>query len=301
MMKKELTIEDSPFYVDYGLPEKQQSFKASKKFENAFKKHLQDKYADEVKKDGKFKYGKYVRKVLEDYLQEQCLERKMFGKSIYAIVDEDKLKNHENNNTFFLDPLFATKPSSYYTKDFNVYDLLFYQVHKVPIDDFQHELMMWNHKQENIYLKELKKQLDDNSSANLQVLEIQLNNYLDYYHDGIYSEMANGNVHDGANIIPTSNGSFGLWYSWIVDHDYSIKVQSMQVVNQRTLLHMLNQCGNTKIHDVYASYFKHHNKNFPKLEIDILKNQLKTKVNQQRDLEDEIVELENQIRKLEDN
>ena len=295
MMKKDLTIEDSPFYIEYHGDLKNQSFKASLSFEVALKRHLQDKYADEVKKDGKFKYGKYIRKTLEDYLQHQCLERKMFGKSIFAIVDEDKLKNN-----IFIDPIFVTNPSPYYmVRKFNLHALLFFQTHKVPINDFQYELMMWKPQQEHKYLKELKKHLDENSSANLKVLEVQVNNYLDFYHDGIFSDRADPFTHNGANIIPTKNGSFGLWYSWIVGNDYSIQITQMQVVSQEVLLHMLNQCGNKQSHNAYESYFMHHNKNFPKLEVDVLKNKLQRKLHQRKDLDDEIADLEKEIEKLE--
>ena len=295
-MKKDLTIEDSPFYVEYTGKTKQQSFKAPLSFEVALKRHLQDKYADEVKKDGKFKYGKYIRKTLEDYLQHKCLERKMFGKSIFAIVDEDKLKDD-----FFIDPIFVSKPSSYYKqRDFNLHALLYFQAHKVPIKDFQYELMMWNPQQEHKYLKELKKHLDEDSSANLKVLEVQVNNYLDFYHDGAYSDVINPSVHNGANIIPTKNGSYGLCYSWIVTNDYSIQIRQMQVVSQKDLLYMLNQCGNKQSHKAYETYFRNYNKNFPKLEIDVLKKKLELKLHQKKDLDDEIADLEKEIEKLED-
>lgn len=299
MMKKDLTIEDSPFYIDYGLPTKNQSFKASEHFEVALKRHLQDKYADEIKKDGKFRYGRYIRKTLEDYLQNQCLERKMFGKSIFAIVDEDKLRTDDD---LFINPLFVTNPSEYYVaKNFNLYSLLYFQVHKVPILEFEHDLMMWKPKQEHIFLKELKKQLDEDSSANLQVLEVQVNNYLDFYHDGIFSDNLDPGFHIGANIIPTKNGAFGLWYSWFVDNDYSINVNKMQVLSQETLLNILYQCGNKQIYDAYETYFRNHNKNFPQLEIDVLKKQLQTKLHQKKDLDDEIADLQKEIENLEDH
>ena len=298
MAKDELTVEDSPFYVEYTGNVKQQSFKAPKSFEDALKKHLKDKYADEIKKDGKFKYGKYIRKTLEDYMQHQCLERKMFGKSIFAIVSEDKLKHDEDP---IVDVCFVTNPSVYYqSRKFDELSLLYYQVHKVAIDDFHHDMMLWGAKLENRFLFKLKEYMDSYSKDNIQVLEIALNNYLDWYHDGIYSDRSNPHVHIGANIIPTTDGAFGVFYHWIVNDDYSIEITWIQVCEQELLIHMLRQCDNKDIYTLYTSYFKNHNQHFPKLEIDVLKSQLQRKLNVKSDIEDEIADLQKQIEKLED-
>lgn len=298
-MKKivdEFTIEDSPFFVEYGVPTKQQSFKASEQFEKALKKHLQDKYADEVKQDGKFKYGKYIRKTLEDYLQHQCLERKMFDKSIFAIVSEDRLNEDEDP---FIDACFVTNPSLYYsTKKFDEVAPLFYQVHKVAIEDFHHDLMMWGGRLENRFLLKLKEYQDAYSKDNIQVLEIPLNNYLDWYHDGIYGERSSNHVHCGANLIETKNGFCGIWYRWIVNNDYSIESYSIDVVNQDSLLNNLQLCGNEDIYFDYAQILKDKNDYYPKLELSILQHKLETKLNVKSDLEDEIADIQNEIDKI---
>lgn len=298
-MKKivdEYTIEDSPFFVEYGVPTKQQSFKASEQFEKALKKHLQDKYADEIKQDGKFKYGKFIRKTLEDYLQHQCLERKMFNKSIFAIVSEDRLNEHEDP---IINACFVANPSVYYsTKKIDEVAPLFYQVHKVALEDFPIDFMLWGARKENKFLKDLKQYQDAYSSDNIQVLEIPLNNYLDWYHDGIYADRSNNHVHCGANLIETKNGFYGIWYQWIVDYDYSIQTHFIQVVNQEVLLHNLQLCGNEDIYFDYAQILKDKNDYYPTLELSILQNKLERKLNIKSDLEDEIADIQEQMDKI---
>ena len=111
-MKKEIKIESSPFYVEYNEKMKNKSFKMENDMLKALKKHFQSKYHDDVVnvEHGKFKFGKYIRKTLGDYLQEQCLERKIFNKSLFVFVDIDKLKNDDNPN---IKPLFVTNQSDY--------------------------------------------------------------------------------------------------------------------------------------------------------------------------------------------
>ena len=298
-MKKivdEFTIEDSPFFVEYGVPTKQQSFKASEQFEKALKKHLQDKYADEVKQDGKFKYGKYIRKTLEDYLQHQCLERKMFDKSIFAIVSEDILNEDEDP---IRDACFVTNPSLYYsTKKFDEVAPLFYQVHKVAIEDFHHDLMMWGGRLENRFLFKLKKYQDAYSKDNIQVLEIPLNNYLDWYHDGIYADRSSTHIHNGVNLIETKNGLCGIEYQWFVYNDYSIQLKSIHIIDQQSLLNNLQSYANQDIYFDYAQILKDKNDYYPKLELSILQHKLETKLNVKSDLEDEIADIQNEIDKI---
>jgi len=295
-MKKvvdELTLEDSPFFVDYGGKSKNQSFKMQEDMLKALAKHLQDKHTDEVKKDGKFKFGKYIRKTLEDYLQHQCLERKMHGKSIFAIVSEDKLNEDEDP---IVDACFVTNPSLYYTtKKLDEVAPLFYQVHKIPIDEFHYDMQLWGAKLENRFLFKLKEYQDAYSSDNIVVLEIPLNNYLDWYHDGIYSDRSHSDVHIGANLIQTKNGYYGIYYHWIVDFDYSIEIRFMQVCDQELLIHWLRQCGNEDIYFDYAQILKDKNNFYPKLELDLLQNKLQRKMNIKSDLEDEIAEIKKQM------
>ena len=302
-MKKivdEYTVEDSPFYIEYKEKGVDKSFKMPKDMLKALEKHLQDKHADEVKTDrgNKFRFGKYIRKTLEDYLQHQCLERKMFDKSIFAIVSEDKLNEDEDP---IIDACFVTDPSLYYsTKKFDEVAPLFYQVHKVALEDFPVDLMMWGRLEQKFLLK-VKEYQDLHSKENIQVLEIPLNNYLDWYHDGIYSNRSNSKVHVGANLIQTKNGYFGIWYQWIVDVDYNVQANFIQVVNQELLLYNLQLCGNEDIYFDYAQILKNKNDYYPKLELSILQHKLETKLNVKTDLEDEIAEIQKQIDELKDH
>lgn len=286
-------IKDSPFYVKYNGEGKDKSFNMPEDMLKALKKHLEDKYADEVEKDGKFKFGKYIRKTLADYLQQQCLERKIFDKSIFAIVSEDKLKSEDDP---IIDVCFATTPVFY--KEKKRYELSNYQVVRHKLSEFDYELMMWTPKLEHKFLKELRDYKESYSSDNIVVLEIHLNNYLDWYHDGICSDNTNPNVHVGANFISTSVGIFGIFYHWRVLGDYSVDVIDIRVCNQGLLLHMLEQCGNKQIYSLYSDIFRISNKKFPKLEVDMLKEQLNTKLIEKSEIEDEIADLEKKINEL---
>ena len=158
---------------------------------------------------------------LGDYLQKQCLERKIFNKSLFAFVDIDKLKNDNNPSII---PLFVTNQSDY-TKNLSSWILL--QVHNVSITDFNPKLMQWDESLESKFLNELKQY--QKSSDNVYVMEIVLNNHLDFYHDGIYSHKDDLNIHIGTNVIGTTGRVFGVYYQWKVNIDYSIEIENIQV------------------------------------------------------------------------
>ena len=172
------------------------------------------------------------------------------------------------------------------------------QVHNVSITDFNPKLMQWDESLEFKFLNELKQY--QKSSDNVYVMEIVLNNHLDFYHDGIYSHKDDLNIHIGANVIGTTDRVFGVYYQWKVNIDYSIEIVNIQVCKQKNeFLNKLNECGNEHMYFNYSVYFTFHNIKYPKNEIDRLKQQLEDKKVEKLNLDNEIYDLENQINQLE--
>ena len=283
-MGKRTRIEDSPFYVQYHEKMKDKSFKMEKDMLKALEKHFKAKYDDDVQnvEHGKFRFGKYIRITLSNYLQRQCLERKIFNKSVFALFDLNELEHKDKPKVY---PLFVTNPSDYYsTKSMTEVRLLFHQVHRVQLEEFNYEEMNWSDQLQKLFNNALKQY--DSSSSNVHVLEIALNNYLDTYHDGIYSKSSNTNVHEGANFIGTTSNAFGVITQWEVKEDYSIEILDIQVVNKEAMLNKIYQQDNEKLYNSFSAYFNVHSKNF--LEVESMEKECE-------DMEKQMIELQNKI------
>lgn len=284
-MKKERKIEDSPFHVEYHEKMKNQSFRMEKDMLKALQTHFKAKYHDDIQnvEHGKFRFGKYIRITLADYLQRQSLERKIFNKSLFALIDLNELE-HKDKPIIY--PLFVTNPSDYYsTKSITENKLLFYQVHRVKLEDFNYEAMNWSDPLQKLFNTGLE-QYDD-SSSNVHVLEIALNNYLDSYHDGNYSTSFNSNIHEGTNFIGTTSNAFGVITQWAVKEDYSIEILDMQVINKEDMLNRIYQQGDKNLYNSFSTYFDVHSKHF--LEVESMEKEC-------GNLENEILELQNKLK-----
>lgn len=259
-MKKEVKIEDSPFYVEYHGQMKDRTFKMPPTMLKALEKHLENKYSN-------LKFGTSIRLILSEYLQQQCLERRVFNKSLFAIVDMVELKSVDNPK---VTPLTITNLSNFYMEKEYKGGLSFYNVHRILVDDLKDDTSDdWSDEIKNIIFCDSKQY--SNSTV---VLDIALNNYLDSYHDGIYSKESDSTIHTGANFIGTTKGGYGLIYEWTVQEDYIIKLLSIKICNQKSLLDKLKECGNDQLYDGYYKLFKSHNEHFPDIEIDMLNEQI---------------------------
>ena len=283
-MTNEPKIEDSPFYVKYHEKRKDKSFKMEKDMLKALQTHFKAKYYDDIQyvEHGTFRFGKYIRITLSDYLQRQCLERKTFNKSVFALIDLNELEHKDKPNIY---PLFVTNPSDYYsTRSITESRLLFHQIHRVQLEEFNYEVMNWSDPLQKLFNTGLE-QYDD-SSSNVYVLEIALNNYLDTYHDGIYSESSNANVHEGANFIGTTSNAVGVMTQWRVKNDHSIEILDIQVINKKAMLDKIYQQDDKNLYNSFSTYFDVHSKHF--LEVESMEKQCD-------DIENKILELQNKL------
>ena len=92
MMEQQDKKNKSPFYVEYpGLIKDNLTVRTTSSFKDALAKHLQDKYPNEINKKGEHNFSKCLRFILEDYLQNQCLEQRMFEYTLFGLIDLSKL------------------------------------------------------------------------------------------------------------------------------------------------------------------------------------------------------------------
>ena len=294
-MANEPKIEDSPFYVKYNKKMEDKSFKMEKDMLLALKKHFKAKYHDDIEnvEHGKFRFGKYIRKTLGEYLQRQCSESNMFKKSLFALISMDSLQNSDNP---IISPLFITNPSgNYNTGSVGKYSLTSHQVHDVPLDEFKMKLMHWSDQLQQVFKNRLKE--FNTSTDGVYVLEMALNNLLDTYHDGVYSKSSDAYTHTGVNLIITLFGVYGVVYDWRLNYDFSIEIIAINVYNQETILDKV--FGYDELYKMYSSYFKIHSKHF--LELESLEKQLANKINERLAMDDEISKLQNRINQLKNN
>ena len=268
------------------------------------KKHLKDKHNDDENlKDAEFSINHYANLIITEYLQEQCLERKFFNKSIFALVNIDDVQKGSGNS---INSLFVTNPSEYYTKREHMGSIPYIYAPRSSIKKFKEDkLMKWDNELHNIFNDELNKYKEATG-----VLEIALNNYLDFYHDNIYYDCFDSSNHIGVNLIGSNVGAYGVIYSWKVKEDYSIEIISIYACEHQEVLDLLSDCKNDKMYHKFEFLIENHNKHASMNERNILKNRydklqykldkinknIQEEKRKKRDLQKELKEVENQLK-----
>lgn len=249
-MKKPKKVE-SPYFIEYkgAISSDGVKVRFTQEFEKNLKKHLQKKYphAIDKKKNNTWSFSTCIRYVLEDYLQQQCLDNIVFETTLVCFVDYDadavldsmiavdyvldgytkNLKDESTNNSDFV---FANKSS---VDEFNAWNL-------VPFNS--RYLKGFN---EN--LKEFRYATD---SDNVLVVEIALNNWLDTFQDGVCKYKNQDNYHGGVNLIELDNALYGLYYEWEVTRDNEIVVKDVYFLDSNDILDTLENI-NPKVYRLF--------------------------------------------------
>lgn len=293
----------SPFKIDYnGKPEHQVLTKFPLNMYNILEKHLKSKYENDYEKESDFKYGKYIRETLIDYLdQVGCLERNHFQYTIIAIVSRNQLfeSNPEVEYVFVYDDY-----TEYFSKKSSKTSFIKYQVNKVPILDYSIEDgARFNASQENKFHDAVKK-YSQNVDSDILVLEIGLNNKLDTLDDGVYGKEDNKLLHTGCNYISTPDIVCGLIYEWYLDDNNNVKIDTINIVPFDLFL-IIVEHYNKRILGLFEMISKSHDNKFPDSEIgklqqrqNIIVDELE-KVNQRKkDLEKDLEVINYQIEDL---
>lgn len=288
-------LEDSPFYVNYSGTLTQTNVKLPKDMIEALKKHYHDKYADDIQKD-KFRFGKYIRHTLEDYMQHQAIARISSKYSIFGIVQFNKV---ENNEMFYeaLDfiPLFIKKESEYYSNSDNV-SLLMYNCHQITYKMYESMKKHFTKKEQEEIETYFKTKT---TSGKLVLIEIPLNNYLDIMANGVYSYKEDeSDMHHGIVTLSTLNGACGIHYIWKYTKD-CFNLLQLGFVGQKETLELLKDCQNYEVQEQFNYFFHMCNVHFPMYELDLLKHDLNNKKNDLEDLKSEIDSLQEKIAELE--
>lgn len=83
----------NPFYKERvlsPLQNKSKTLKLSSEVLKEYEKHFKDKYPEYIKKDGSLNDNKIITKLLLDYLNTQCLERKEFNIDVLIAISKSK-------------------------------------------------------------------------------------------------------------------------------------------------------------------------------------------------------------------
>ena len=218
-MKKDLTIEDSPFYVEYtGNIDKKFTVTTTPSFNKALAKHLKDKYPNILNKQGKHNFSACVRLVLEDYLNLQCISRKTYDYNIVSIIGDKQFGDNE----------------------IITYDVIKDKSNKEHILTGHSRQLYWA----NINEKALNERYDVSDLTKIGklvdgyknrfdcdavlVVDLPLNNFFDKYADGTYSfDAENKALHCGVNIISKTTGIHCVVYTWYINQYYKPIIHSI--------------------------------------------------------------------------
>ena len=249
-MKKPKKVE-SPYFIEYkgAISSDGVKVRFTQEFEKNLKKHLQKKYphAIDKRKNNTWSFSTCIRYVLEDYLQQQCLENKTFEITLVCFVDYDA--------DAVLDSMIAVDyVLDGYTKNLkdesaNNSDFVF--ANKSSVDEFNAwNLVPFNSK----YLKGFKENLKEfqyaTDSDNVLVVEIALNNWLDTLQDGVYKYKNQDNYHGGVNLIELDNVLYGLYYEWEVTRDNDVVVKDVYFLDSNNILDTLENI-NPKVYNLF--------------------------------------------------
>lgn len=302
----EKDFEDSPFYVKYtGEKTTNVSFKHSKSFKKALEKHLRNKFDSD-------NFGACLRYIVEDYLQHQCLEQKLFQKTIVAIAKKSQIDNGISLRFLFVKDGYT----QYYQDEFDKGihgGVKFIQVHQSSIIDYIDNNLMTKNEHDLIksasehYINEFVEQgIEDD----VVVCEIPLNNWLDSYDDGVYGLRADKNVHLGVNIINTNEKAFGIIYRWFFATDINgnefIKVvggsvetyDCIGIFDRNLVLRELSKYNKDK-YNAFKHVFESFDLSFPQNSFDRLVKKYESKLKEKELKENDLKFIDEDIARME--
>lgn len=286
-------IKKSPFYKEYS-DKKNDSFTihASKEFIDALKGHFKGKYPHMINKKGKnagkHNLGASARLILEDYLNNQCIERKEYDYSIVAMIGE---------------------------KQFGAIDGTIGVV-DVRIFDIPYSPLIWGNKEHEKYFDKmfskngLDKQLEHSydeyvdeidTDDVVRVLSIGLNNHLDKLTAGVYTcNDEDSNIHCGFNLITSIGfGNHCIVYEWCLDNEYKPQIIDIFFKDVNNVLEDLLLVDNVKSYVKMKRDLEKHEKKYPSDKSDRLKKEILDKKAKIKILENEIAENETELKELE--
>ena len=286
-MMKEMQLEDSPFFVDYiessgnKKEDEQVLVRLRPTMYKALEKYFEGKYADEIKEDG-FKYARYVRYLLEDYIQHQCIDWMATQYSIIGVLNYNGVEEshfQEGYQKVKITPLFVHKISEMYERTFPFKP---YYVNKFSFSEYEDQSLQLTEKEQ----KSIEYYQFNNEDYNNKLLvEIPLNNFLDKVDHGIYHSGNDVTSHRGVCILPTHNGSYGVDCFWKYTKDDGIDIVKCRVINQRDLLKWLLDCQNLQIHNNYRNILNEDNESHPKHIIELLEDDLQRYENKKKSID----------------
>lgn len=285
-MMKEKQLEDSPFFVDYSKSsgnkkDEQILVRLRPTMYKALEKHYKSKYADEIKEDG-FKHARYVRYLLEDYIQHQCIDWMATQYSIIGVLNYNGVEESHFQKGYQkvkITPLFVHKISESYGSKFHFKP---YYVDKLFFSEYEDQSLQLTDKEKQTIEYY---QFNNEDYNNKLLVEIPLNNFLDKEDHGIYYSGEDVSSHHGACIMATHNGSYGIHYFWKYTKDSGIEVGKIRVANQRDLTNMLLNCQNLEIHKNYSKIFNEENQDYPKHIIELLQDDLLRYENEKKSID----------------
>lgn len=288
-------IEDSPFYIKYtGDKVENIQFKHSASFKKALTKHLKDKFHTN-------NFGESLRTIVEDYLQNQCLEQKLFEKTIVCIAKESDIKHGISLRFLFVKDEYTYAFQKEVDKGFHD-GVMFIQVNKSSVTEYlSHNTIT---KKEHDALKSALEQYND--SDNPMICEIALNNWLDSYDDGVYGIRSDKKAHLGVNILNTTENSFGVIYRWYFAVDVKgnefIKVIGADLENfdrvgiydKDVVLNELYRFNKNK-HRTFKHMFESHDLAFPKNAFERLQRKYERKLRDKENLDAELDRMKKEL------
>ena len=292
---KEQNIDESPFYIEYtGEKVKNIQFKHSESFKKALTKHLKNKFHSD-------NFGESLRKIVEDYLQHQCLEQKLFQKTIVCIANINQLNQGGAMKVLFIKDNYTQFFQNQLDKGIND-GLMFIQVHKSSFYDYR-DANLHSQKEWKLIKNELKNYKDLNDVV---ICEIALNNWLDSYDDGVYGLKSDKNLHLGVNILNTTKDAFGIIYRWGFSNDMQgnqfIRIYGRDVENydkidcfdKELILKELYKYNKNQ-YERFKQMFESYDLDFPKTDYERLQKLYEKKLKEQSKLEDEIGNIKSKL------
>lgn len=273
--------------------------------------HFKDKYPNLVNKKGKLNNNQILTKIILNYLNSQCLERKAFNIDVLVMLHNEKTSDYtivgfrddyninKNKSQGKYSPVERIANEDFFESDNNItlkkaYNLLendYLSEFTLPYDSkhYENDLFYYDGSKDidvlKLYIKscvEIGEDIKDN------FIHFRVNNYLDNFIDGVFKGYSDSNVHKGLTMIQLEDKVIYFNYTWSYDLDnYAFNLLSLEVLSKEEFYSVVFNSTNEDL----KAFVKSHEE----VKAEYIPTSEEVKLNQ---LEERIHDLENNVHKV---